>query len=306
MSSNRESLGRDSTSITKRRANSGCATKFVMVGAVFLASVYGLYLMNFILHKQQISAVFNSLPEHRGAGQRAEWGMKNRGAPAGILPHRPGLKERKQETEEKKAQIQVQRNSGIGVSNDAASQLLRKAKHAGDIVKPVGHRFADHIKLAGEPGGPDPPDVPFVNFQYGKKIVHGRAGMLEGFDSQHLHGILGVGVDGKPLWQPMPDLDWSKETLEEKRRRHTNTGFNLRRSDSIVLDRELSDKRHVECKSLVYDYHNLPKTSVVMVFYNEPLSPLYRSVVSVLDRTPPELLHVSVSQCVMETRVDIE
>lgn len=34
----------------------------------------------------------------------------------------------------------------------------------------------------------------------------------------------------------------------------------------------------------------LPDTSVVFVMYNEPLSPLLRSVYSVLDRTPPQLL----------------
>ena len=39
-----------------------------------------------------------------------------------------------------------------------------------------------------------------------------------------------------------------------------------------------------------YDLSALPETSVVFVFFNEPLSPLIRSVHSVLNRSPPELL----------------
>lgn len=61
------------------------------------------------------------------------------------------------------------------------------------------------------------------------------------------------------------------------------------RSDSIALDRDLPDVRAESCLSKKYPAR-LPQTSVVMVFYNEPLSPLFRSVHSVLNRSPPHLL----------------
>lgn len=35
---------------------------------------------------------------------------------------------------------------------------------------------------------------------------------------------------------------------------------------------------------------DLPTTSVIFIFYNEPISPLMRSIHSVLHRTPPEIL----------------
>ena len=34
----------------------------------------------------------------------------------------------------------------------------------------------------------------------------------------------------------------------------------------------------------------MPKVSVIIIYYNEPLSTLLRNVISVLNRSPPELL----------------
>lgn len=57
----------------------------------------------------------------------------------------------------------------------------------------------------------------------------------------------------------------------------------------IPLDRELPDIRTDYCKSAVYS-KNLPVTSVIMVFHNEPWSMIFRSMHSVINRTPPHLL----------------
>ena len=45
-----------------------------------------------------------------------------------------------------------------------------------------------------------------------------------------------------------------------------------------------------QCDAVEYDLHKLPQTTVVFVFCNEALSTLLRSIHSVLNRSPPELL----------------
>lgn len=139
-------------------------------------------------------------------------------------------------------------------------------------------------------------------------------------DSAHMHGSM-IGrhpVTRVPAWTPTP-FDFSKETDEMKAKAHTKSCYNKVRSNSIPLDRPVPDVRPAECKNQWYyavrprdeqrgglvaggldamgggldavDAMSLPATSVVFVFYNEPLSPLLRAIYSVLDRTPPQLLH---------------
>lgn len=115
-------------------------------------------------------------------------------------------------------------------------------------------------------------------------------GVLPGVDAEHLHGLVGLYPNGTKAWSPQQWQD-HPETMEEKRLHHTQNCFNLARSDSIRLDRGVPDSRAPECKAEFAKYpQDLPDTSVVFVFFNEPLSPLYRSIHSVLDRTPPKLL----------------
>jgi polypeptide N-acetylgalactosaminyltransferase len=56
------------------------------------------------------------------------------------------------------------------------------------------------------------------------------------------------------------------------------------------LDRSLPDVRISECKSNVYNYKTFPKASVVIIFTDEAWSPLLRTVHSVINRTPENLL----------------
>lgn len=44
------------------------------------------------------------------------------------------------------------------------------------------------------------------------------------------------------------------------------------------------------CREVKYNYENLPKTSVVIAFYNEAWSTLLRTVYSVLETSPDILL----------------
>eukprot|EP00047_Mylnosiga_fluctuans_P002994 m.226906 g.226906 ORF g.226906 m.226906 type:complete len:588 (+) comp11500_c0_seq1:105-1868(+) len=113
------------------------------------------------------------------------------------------------------------------------------------------------------------------------------SGVFPGADELHLHGKVGHNVDGSAGWSITPMV--GEETMEEKRLHHKGNCFNLARSDSINLDRGVPDARSQGCKQK--HYGRMPTTSVVFVFFNEPMSPLLRSIHSVLDRTPPELLH---------------
>lgn len=66
-------------------------------------------------------------------------------------------------------------------------------------------------------------------------------------------------------------------------------GFNAALSDKIALDRSLPDIRHKLCKNKKY-LKNLPSVSVIVPFHNEHWTTLLRTVASVINRSPPELL----------------
>ena len=106
----------------------------------------------------------------------------------------------------------------------------------------------------------------------------------------HLHGDLSDAT----VWTPTPTSFFrSRKTITDALRHH---GFNQPLSDSLSLDRPTPDLRPAGCTSLDY-YRNkdvlddLPTTSVIFVFCDELLSTLLRSIHSVLNRSPPKLLH---------------
>nr|XP_060630622.1 polypeptide N-acetylgalactosaminyltransferase 12 [Anolis sagrei ordinatus] len=80
---------------------------------------------------------------------------------------------------------------------------------------------------------------------------------------------------------------------EEQRRQEESVArhqINIYLSDRISLHRRLPERRHLQCTEKRYDYYNLPKTSVIIAFYNEAWSTLLRTVHSVLETSPDILL----------------
>ena len=66
--------------------------------------------------------------------------------------------------------------------------------------------------------------------------------------------------------------------------------FNDYRSSRLPLNRSIPDTRVPECKQMRYDLASLPTMSVVICFVDETWSALLRTVWSVVNRTPRELL----------------
>ena len=74
-------------------------------------------------------------------------------------------------------------------------------------------------------------------------------------------------------------------------RRLARFGMSEEVSDLLPLDRRVPDTRHPGCRGRSYPAPaSLGAASVVLVFHNEALSVLLRTVTSVLGRSPPSLL----------------
>ncbi|KAL3832577.1 hypothetical protein ACJMK2_024210 [Sinanodonta woodiana] len=95
------------------------------------------------------------------------------------------------------------------------------------------------------------------------------------------------GEMGKPVI-----IDVNKLSPEERKKYDEGmmkNAFNQYASDMISLHRSLPDIRDPECKQIEY-LKDLPDTSVIIIFHNEAWSVLLRTVHSVLDRSPTQLL----------------
>ena len=96
----------------------------------------------------------------------------------------------------------------------------------------------------------------------------------------------GLGEHGKGVSLPK---EQTEEDIKENMKLHS---FNKYVSDVISLKRELPDTRHHTCRQINYDNpKSLPTTSVILIFSNEALSAVLRTVWSLILRTPKEMLN---------------
>jgi polypeptide N-acetylgalactosaminyltransferase len=84
-------------------------------------------------------------------------------------------------------------------------------------------------------------------------------------------------------------LDDPREKLENEKF-YNATGISVLISNKISVNRSIPDSRHAECQRVKYP-SDLPNVSVIIIFHNEAKSVLLRTVHSVINRTPEELLH---------------
>ncbi|XP_018025197.1 polypeptide N-acetylgalactosaminyltransferase 2 [Hyalella azteca] len=71
---------------------------------------------------------------------------------------------------------------------------------------------------------------------------------------------------------------------------YSRNKFNQAESDRLASNRAIPDTRNAMCRSITWDHLSLPATSVIITFHNEARSTLLRTVVSVLNRSPPHLV----------------
>ncbi|PAV86556.1 hypothetical protein WR25_11946 [Diploscapter pachys] len=95
-----------------------------------------------------------------------------------------------------------------------------------------------------------------------------------------MHGEGGTGVD-------VPD-----HLVKNKERRFVENQFNVVASELISVNRSLPDYRSSKCqdKEELYRSMTLPKVSIIIVFHNEAWTTLLRTLHSVVNRSPLNLI----------------
>ncbi|KAJ6648658.1 Polypeptide N-acetylgalactosaminyltransferase 3 [Pseudolycoriella hygida] len=105
---------------------------------------------------------------------------------------------------------------------------------------------------------------------------------IEALNRNDFSPINGEGDDGKPVIIPAKDVLRMQQKFQINR-------FNLMASDRMALNRTLPDVRKKKCIDKKYPL-DLPTTSIIIVFHNEAWSVLMRTVWSVINRSPKNLL----------------
>lgn len=162
--------------------------------------------------------------------------------------------------------------------------LLALVAHQSGFHKSLGGEFkdAENKPLVGSPEGGKrlkersyPQDVP-------RFLGSGHTGNFEPASSVKVTTLTGPGENGKSHKMRV------EQKVEEERLKGVY-GFNQLSSDEISLNRTVPDLREPECQ--LWDYPaDMPKASVILVFHNEGWSTLFRTVNSILNRSPPEFL----------------
>lgn len=80
--------------------------------------------------------------------------------------------------------------------------------------------------------------------------------------------------------------------------------FNVMASNMVSFQRSLPDMRHPDCQDINYP-KRLPKASIIIIFHNEVWSTLMRTIWSIINRTPKELLEEIILVDDLSTRANL-
>jgi len=111
-----------------------------------------------------------------------------------------------------------------------------------------------------------------------------KQGKLGNYEPRNLEPRTGPGENGEGVALGAKEKVAGLKSVREY-------GFNMVASGKISLDRRIKDTRHSECKYWSYpELKYLPTASVVLVFHNEGFSTLVRTIHSVINTSPTELI----------------
>ena len=110
-----------------------------------------------------------------------------------------------------------------------------------------------------------------------------KNGVLGNFEPKDQPPKNRPGEGGQAIYTSMEEKIRADQSVREY-------GFNMINSDKIAMDRTIPDTRLDECKYWHYP-EDLPTASVILVFHNEGWSTLVRTVHSIINTSPPHLLH---------------
>ncbi len=103
--------------------------------------------------------------------------------------------------------------------------VLGLCMHYYEVIFPSTQSLHDAIKRSAND----------TQLTHEELVRHARANAFPHIDKEHLNGRIGFHEDGSPGWTPLEPI--VNETFEQKQLHHTGNCFNLRRSDSLALDR---------------------------------------------------------------------
>uniref|UniRef100_T1J8L0 Polypeptide N-acetylgalactosaminyltransferase n=1 Tax=Strigamia maritima TaxID=126957 RepID=T1J8L0_STRMM len=97
--------------------------------------------------------------------------------------------------------------------------------------------------------------------------------------------------DDRLTWQYFDEAKYiSRKKLESGEDPYSRNKFNQAASDREASNRNVPDTSHYKCKEKKWDTDKLPSTTVIITFHNEARSTLLRTIVSVLNRSPENLI----------------